>query len=96
MGRIEPGCLAIVINSEAGNSGLCVTVVKYLGEVEGFRLNDQWEIDKHLQTLYGNIANHCGESQLMRIDDFEGDKQNEVPVKIKQKKPIVEPVQIPS
>ena len=72
--EIEPGCLAIIINSEAGNDGICVTVGKFLGKVLGWRTGSRWEVNKPMNTTLGNTVCHVEERQLMRIDNFQGDE----------------------
>jgi len=104
VGNIEPGCLAIVINSEAGSDGTCVTVMKYIGFAEDYLCDDNWLVDTPLRwvipadSVYAEEEGwdyYCSESKLLRIDDFQGDKANEV-IKIKQKRAIQEPIQVPS
>ncbi len=72
--QIETGCLAIIINSKAGNNGICVTVGKFIGEVDRWLGSKRWEIDRTLYGHLGNSANHAEEYQLMRIDNFKVDE----------------------
>ena len=81
MKPIEPGCECMVINSVAGNNGLIVTAIRYLGEDffdenSVFNKGRVWEIDKKV-----NAINHHGhalprnkkisEYNLRRLDDYE-------------------------
>lgn len=77
---IEPGCLAIVINSYAGNNGITVTVGKFIGEHPDYYGHDRWEVDRPLKAVYEvgeqpfkDNCFHARECQLLRIDggDFE-------------------------
>lgn len=43
--RCEPGDLAIVVKSNAGNEGKIVTCLKFVGKVPGFYGEDYWETD---------------------------------------------------
>lgn len=78
--QIETGCLAIIINSGAGNDGTCVTVGKFIGRIEFFMGSRRWEVDKKLRSqsltgaYLGQPVDHAQESQLMRIDNFQGDE----------------------
>lgn len=66
---IEPGCLAMITHSHAGNTGKVVRVIKYIGEVDGFWFTpDRWEIDTWINTSDGMGCNHHPEQWLMRID----------------------------
>lgn len=78
MRPIEEGCLAIVIGSIIPeNNGLCVSVGKYLGDINHIREERLWEVDRYLiyRVLHqGNPIgfdkqNFCPEKNLMRIDD---------------------------
>jgi len=71
--KIEAGCKAVIVNSQAGNNGIVVTVIKKIGQVEDFDLavGDRWEVDAYLKSVNHNgiEINHIGECQLKRIDD---------------------------
>ncbi len=76
-GKIEKGCLAIIINSSFGNNGICVTVGNpFLPEI--------WYIDKELKGI--PPANVIPEYQLMRIDDFEDLKKYDAEQKMNRPK----------
>lgn len=68
MNKIEAGCLAIVINSEAGNDGRFVTAIDYIGHVRGYVGKFRWSIAGTLPDTEGDPISHMQESQLMRID----------------------------
>lgn len=79
---IEEGCMAVIINSWAGNNGICVTVGKYLGYVKGKMYTDQWEIDRSLQTVSASGSPSgsyrcASERCLMRIDGGEFEEKKE-------------------
>lgn len=79
--KIEPGCKCIIINSKAGNDGLCVTAVKFVGEEWGCRHKDNWEIDTLIDTVFSNgryagKINLCSQSKLMRIDGYKDPEQS--------------------
>ena len=73
--KIEPNCLARIVNSVAGNNGVVVRVIKYLGDIDPtFPIKDYWEIDKTLPgaDILGRPSANCNwapESQLQRIDE---------------------------
>lgn len=73
--KIEPGCKCIIINSAAGNDGICVTAISYCGYVKGFYLKNQWLIDISVQNCFGSYVNYADESQLMRIDGYKEPEQ---------------------
>lgn len=75
---IEPGCLALITQSYAGNAGRVVRVVKFLGAVEDFKDDrDRWQIDTWIKTTWGESCNHHPERYLMRIDgeDFSHEEE---------------------
>ncbi len=70
-GRIEEGCLALIVNSEAGNEGKCVIVGKCLGVLYGYAPpTPRWEVDTRLRVKQGGYVSNAGEHQLLRIDGF--------------------------
>ncbi len=73
MKPLEPGCLAMIINSRIGNNGKVVTVGDFLGEVKTHVGTDFWEVSPGILTNRGRISHFGHESQLMRIDDFDGE-----------------------
>lgn len=82
MKPIEEGCLAIIINSIAGNNGICVTVGKFIGELPDYEYPDLWEVDKALKSIDGWGVTYegdrmCAERQLLRVDgeEFAEDKE---------------------
>lgn len=83
MKAIEAGCLAIVINSNAGNNGICLTVLEYIGEMKGQAGSNIWKTDTLLQgrgALTHRLMTpnyYITESKLMRIDgeSFEVEKE---------------------
>ena len=73
--KIEPGCMAIIMNSWAGNNGIIVTVGNYIGKVDGWAGNHRWEVDEPIQSVVpGFSSKHLPDYQLMRIDGFKEDK----------------------
>lgn len=76
MKPIEKGCLAIIINSRAGNNGVSVTVGKCMGRHEVYN-EPKWEIDIELIGVLGSKMNHALESQLLRIDGYEETEASE-------------------
>ena len=68
--KIEPGCMAIIINSVMGNNGKSLIVDEFIGG-----LFDLWTTDfQHIHDD-GVINNEVMESQLMRIDGLKGDDE---------------------
>ena len=69
--KIEAGCKAVIVNSIAGNDGVVVGVVAWIGVVDTIttRLGDIWEIDTELPNGNGRKVTHAAEQQLKRIDD---------------------------
>lgn len=85
MKQIEAGCMAIVINSHAGNNGICVTVGNFIGCLRDWpEYNDMWEVDKLLKAVDFNTGMPeepeavCSESHLMRIDGGEFIEEEEL------------------
>jgi hypothetical protein len=72
---IEPGCKAVIVNSDAGNDGIVVTVGKFAGKINGWDGDDRWYIDKYVSGLLGGKLNAVREHQLKRIDDYDGDEK---------------------
>ena len=68
--KIEPGCMAIVINSHMGHNGKIVIVGDFIGYIENWLGDDHWSIDITLAGTYGRSKNSIRECQLMRIDGF--------------------------
>jgi len=73
--KIEAGCKAIIINSRAGNDGIGVIVIRYIGTVKGWSHPSHWMIDKTITGDQGSSANHIDESNLMRIDGYKDQDQ---------------------
>jgi len=69
--KIEPGCRCVIVNSEAGNEGVVVTVKRNLGIVPGVKTNfgDRWEIDGLVNSTTNTPINNVGEYQLKPIDE---------------------------
>lgn len=91
MGKIEEGCLAIVVNSICDeNVGKIVTVGKFAGKIAGVVGDDQWEVDKPMACLdirTNSVCKHVNyqrEQNLQRIDDLPDmiveEKEEEKPV----------------
>ena len=80
MKNLEPGCLAVVINSAAGNNGKVVTVGNYLGQIFEKCLYNYWEISPKLKGITirtmktTELLGHAPEHQLLRIDVYEEDE----------------------
>ena len=74
MKPIEAGCLATVINSNAGNNGISLAVIRYVGVVYGENGKNQWEVDRVLKGTR-SANNFIDESKLMRIDGYESQDQ---------------------
>jgi hypothetical protein len=82
---IEPGCLALIVKSAAGNTG-SVRVGKYVGHIPGLRADwgPYWETDRMHKGELGLNGCELAEDQLMRIDgDWEG-KETEVEETLKE------------
>lgn len=72
MKPIEEGCRAVIVKSRAGNEGTVVTVLRYIGKIDGWGGDDRWEIDTPLKnTLGAQPECHVRECCLKRIDDEE-------------------------
>lgn len=90
MKQIEEGCLAIVVNSQAGNNGTCVTVGKYLGTVLPWEDDDRWETDIRLKSILISTGEpvpgcrHCSQSRLLRIDSYEGEPEEETAAELEE------------
>ena len=73
--RIIEGCRAVIVNSEAGNNGIEVTVGKFIGCQLTMAGDTRWAIDKRVNTVSGITGRPSGtaqsmeEYQLRRIDD---------------------------
>lgn len=79
MGRIEKGCIALIIKSRAGNVGKIVNVIQFIGEhyFDNILENDCWEVYPHLKGTNGKIDGFICESQLQRIDAPIKEKEKE-------------------
>ena len=75
--KIEPGCMAIIMNSCAGNNGTIITVGNYIGKVNGWKGKHRWCIDKVIKSTHGSTSKHIQEHMLMRIDGFKEDTTQE-------------------
>jgi len=85
MKPIEEGCLALIINSQLGNSGI-VTVGKFIGRNSIHYNNDLWEVDRqikytqiHKNKTTEGFGYFAPEANLLRIDgeEFEDDFEQE-------------------
>jgi hypothetical protein len=68
--KIEAGCMAVIINSVAGNDGVFVTVLRYIGTSHSERGDNLWEVDKMINGTL-RPTNLIMDHKLMRIDGFE-------------------------
>lgn len=79
---IEEGCLAVTHNCKLlKNNGICVVVGKFVGEIEGWHGNNQWETDALFEGVNdGLLDNHMQETRLLRIDvgEFEEEETEEL------------------
>lgn len=74
MKPIEPGCLALVVKSSAGNTGKTVRVSHFLGTVPELptpKYSNVWYVSPKLRSSRGEWLPYANESQLMRIDDMD-------------------------
>ncbi len=83
MKPIEEGCLALIIQTEAGNSGV-VRVGKFLGFRAGSLDTDYWEVNRPMKFIWNESSSAPAqysnrEVNLMRIDgkEFEKDREQE-------------------
>ena len=68
MSKIKRGCIAIIINSLAGNTGKVVTVKGFVGPLPGAKGLRRWEIDLVIPTTNHNIfTNTVDEEDLLRV-----------------------------
>jgi hypothetical protein len=89
MKPIEPGCLAVIIRSRAGNEGKVVRCLEYLGDIPApnpygcmdSKNHDHWLVDKMLNRVSYNTgkihtrAPYASEHNLMRIDGYDEEEQ---------------------
>ena len=75
MKPIEEGCRAVIVGSLAGNNGIEVTIGKFLGYIKGW--DDRWETDKILNGTRNDKNNSIRESQVRRIDNYDGNTKVE-------------------
>ena len=72
---IESGCMAVIVNSTAGNDGIIVTVGKFVGIEDGCSGRNRWAIDKKVRSVgvktktFKGYIKSVDEHQLRRIDD---------------------------
>ena len=77
MKPIEPGCRAVTVNAGSAN-GKIVNVIRPIGikKVEDYKgvvtYENVWEIEEKVTNYVGEITNYMAESQLQRIDDYDG------------------------
>jgi len=74
MKPIEPGCLAILINSKGSNNGLECQVKSFYGDSERYQDERVWRVDRKLPRYnkLGMLRGHddlVPEHNLLRIDD---------------------------
>ena len=75
--KIEPGCMAVIINSKMGNNGKVVNVISNVGKIEDWYDVVFWETDLILLGSDGVTDSLIPEYQLMRIDGFKEDTTQE-------------------
>ena len=70
--KIEAGCMAVIVNSKAGNDGIVVTVLGVVGPpgLDDFSKSDgvRWAVDREIVSDWGRKHNHVGENNLKRIN----------------------------
>ena len=69
MSKFHAGQRCMVVQSEAGNIGRIVTLVKYVGEIDEYKHTDWWRIKESLNLMFGGTTNHAYEGQLMPLDE---------------------------
>lgn len=85
---IEPGCLAVIIESVAGNTGKVVTPLRRIPDPVGFEQGgDYWELDQPLSCVWvyddghtEEIEGHpfCRAAHMMRIDGHTEDEHDKM------------------
>ena len=81
--KIEPGCMAVIINNDMGWNGKACEVIYFIGEHKNHG-DKNWAITVYEERLIAK------EYQLMRIDGFKEDADIENEVKLlKQEIPIL-------
>ena len=75
--KIEKGCLAMVINSVAGNDGICLTVGDFVVSPDHWIHKDYWESSVELTGVGGKKCPLVREYNLLRIDGHIEETQEE-------------------
>lgn len=68
------GDLAVVVRSGAGNEGVILRCLEFVGEVPGWEGSDNWRTDRKTKGFFGTENNLMRDSQLRPI---RGDQGNE-------------------
>ena len=69
MSKFRAGQKCIVVQSEAGNLGKIVTLVRYVGDIEPYAYSRWWQIKESLKMSCGYPpTNHAYEAQLMPLE----------------------------
>jgi len=75
----EPGDLAVITKSWAGNEGRIVRVVCWIGKIDGWSNSDRWEIEaeRPLISSKGRLHFHAPDSFMRPIRDPGEDARDE-------------------
>ena len=69
MSKFHAGQRCMIVQSEGGNIGKIVTLVNYVGLVDGFKYGRYWCIKETVGSLLGILVNIVYEDQLMPLDE---------------------------
>ncbi len=69
MAKFHSGQRCMIVQTEAGNLGRIVTLVSYIGSVDGFKYHDWWSIQESINSMLGYPISIVSQAQLMPLDE---------------------------
>lgn len=96
MAKFHSGQRCMIVQSEGGNLGRIVTLVHYIGSLEGFKYDRYWSIQETIGSLLGVPINVAYEDQLMPLDGAQANNActGRVDTSGSQDESVLEPVPV--
>ena len=70
MSKFHAGQRCMIVQSEAGNLGRIVTLVRFVGLPDDeYKYDNYWEIKEFINLNIGGLHNYAYEGQLMPLDE---------------------------
>ncbi len=95
MSKFYAGQRCMVIQSEAGNLGRIVTLVRFVGMPDNeYKYDRYWEIKEFINLNIGGLDNYAYEGQLMPLDEAQTNnvRNGQVESSAPQSESTLEPV----